>query len=194
MGNNRANANANQKDAGRLLGRGSKILGLAALAHARGQRAGTGPWHTLSKEIVAASEEVLEALEQEPDPTLLEAVIRAAMAPNPATAAPTWAETLWRDPLALSRVGTAVDSERLAPALGPKCNNSSDRQKGLAALAVALSRSIDGLRALAENLPEEDRDAVVRMASLAAVVVEPGEPTRMRADIRKIIKEEIGGG
>ncbi len=184
------NKDENQMDARRLLGRGGRILGLAALAHAQGRRQGAEPWHVLPADTVAAAEEVLLALEEELDPALLEAVIRAAMSEKPATAAPSWAEPLWRDPGALSRVGAAVDSKRLAPAFGPRLPDPSDREKGLAALAVALCRSVDGLRALAERLPEEDRDLALRMTYLAGVTVEPGDPSRMRAEMRRILKEE----
>ena len=69
----------NQTDVRRLLGRGGRILGLAALAHAQGRRPGAEPWHVLPADTVAAAEEVLIALEKELDPALLEAVIRAAM-------------------------------------------------------------------------------------------------------------------
>ncbi|MCP4679629.1 MAG: hypothetical protein GY854_29885 [Deltaproteobacteria bacterium] len=190
MGNGSLKTDENQTDARRLLGRGGRILGLAALAHAQGRRPGSEPWHVLSADTVAAAEEVLIALEKEMDPALLEAVVRAAMGEKPATAAPSWAEPFWRDPQALSRIGAAVDSKCLAPAFGPRLPEPSDREKGLAALAVALCRSVDGLRALAEHLSEEERELVLRMTYLAGVTVEPGEPSRMRADMRRILKEE----
>ncbi len=194
MVRNQSEEDKNQMSAARLLSRGGRILGLAALAHARGQRAGFGPWYALCPETIAATEEVLHALDQRPDPKLLEAVVRAAMAPAPATAAPRWAEPLWRDPRALSRVGAAVDSKYLAPALGIGRHDLSDRLRGLAALAVALSRSLDGLCALAEHLPQTEKGEIVRMASLAAAVVNPGEPTQMKAKIRRILKEEQASG
>ncbi len=194
MGNAQSKASSLQLDARRLLGRGGRTLGLAAIAHARGQQSGRGPWHVLSADTIAAAEEVLSALEQQPDPVLLEAAVRAAMSPKPATAAPTWAAPLWRDPMMLSRVGASLETSQLSSALGLKQTDPSDREKGLAALAVALSRSLDALRAFADYLPEDDRDCVFRMGCLASVSVEPGEPSGLRARLRHVLKKAVEHG
>ncbi len=194
MGNTKSKAGSLQLDARRLLGRGGRTLGLAAVAHARGQQPGQGPWHVLSADTIAAAEEVLSALAQQPDPALLEAAVRAAMGPKPATAAPSWAAPLWRDPMMLSRVGALFETSQLSSALGPKQTDPSDREKGLAALAVALSRSLDALRAFAEYLAEDDQDSVFRMGCLASVSVEPGEPSELRTELRRLLKENTEHG
>jgi hypothetical protein len=175
----------------KLLSRGGRILAVAAMAHIDGQRPGQGPWHTLSPENLAAVEEVLYMLSRVRTPSVLEAVIRAAMAPEPATAAPKWAEPLWRNPALISRVGKSFDAKSLAPALGPKCADPSDREKGIAAIAIAMCRSSDGLQALVEMLPEEDGAQLMRMARLAHVNVEPKEPSTIRAEVRRLLKDEI---
>ena len=176
--------------AARLLGRSGRVLGLAAVAHVHGQRSGKGPWHVLSPETIAATEEILLLLEQGPKKAVLEAVLEAALAPEPATAAPGWTEPVWRDPLALSRLGKALDVKRLAPALGPGNTDPSDREKGLAGIALALCRSSDGLAALAAHLEKDDRLDLKRMACLAQVLVEPHEPTQMRDEIRRLLRED----
>ncbi len=176
--------------AAKLLGRGGRVLGLAAVAHVHGQRAGKGPWNVLSPEIVAATEEILLLLEQGPKKAVLEAVVEAALSPEPATAAPRWTEPLWRDADALSRLGKVLDIRTLTPALGPRRADPSDREKGLAGVALALCRSSDGLCALAERLPEDDGSKLKCMASFAQTVVEPREPTRMRDELRRLLKED----
>ena len=163
-------------------------MGLAVLARARGQRAGAGPWHVLAADFKAAAEEVLLSLEQAPDPELLEAVVQAAMGPEPATAAPSWAAPFWRKSSVLKMVGKEINEKRLAPVLGSRYTDASDRLKGLAALAVAMSRSLESLRALAEYLPVAQGQELVRMGNLAQAVVESGEPTRMRAELKRLLK------
>ncbi len=180
--------------AGQLLGRGSRALGLAALAHGRGQRPGAGPWHVLGKEMVGAVEEVLLSLEKGPEPKQLEAAIRATMAPRPATASPRWAEPLWRDPTALKTLGAALETVSLTPALGPRFKDPSDVEKGLAGLAIAFSRSLDSLGALADNLTELDRNKAVRMGYLAQTLVGPREPSKMRAFIKQFVTKELSRG
>jgi hypothetical protein len=184
-----ADSDSERTDAARLLSRGGRILAVAALAHIGGQRAGQGPWHTLPPETISAAEEILYLLGRTGNPTVLEAVVRAAMAPEPATAAPKWAKPLWREPSSISRLGSSIDKKRLVPALGPRYGGPSNREKGLAAVAVALCRSSDGLQALAERLPEKDGSELKRMASLAQALVEPKEPTAMRAEVRRLLKD-----
>jgi len=176
-----------QRRAARLLSRGGRILGLAAVAYARGQRAGTGPWYALPAETVAAVEEVLLVLENEEDPELLEAVVCAALSPEPSTAAPSWAEPLWRDPAALTEVGRAVDDELTKPVLGSGEANPPPRLKGMAALAMALCRSPDGLAALAARLPGDEGPEVVRLACLAGA-----EPMGRIVKARELRSGELG--
>jgi hypothetical protein len=56
-------------------------------------------------------------------------------------------------------------------------------------LAVALGRSIDAVEAVGRRLTGEDRQALVRMARLACVRVDPGQPTRVRAAIKRALGE-----
>ncbi|MDD5306201.1 MAG: hypothetical protein PHU25_02660 [Deltaproteobacteria bacterium] len=177
----------------RLLRRGGRILGLAALAHARGRRAGEGPWHVLPAETAAAVEEVLAVIEAGPDPESLTRAVRAAMGPQAATAAPSFAARAWENPDALERLGEALDRSDVAAALSPTDHAPSARRKALAALAVALSRSPDAAAAVAERIAASDGDALARMACLAGAVVGPGEPSRMRARIRRILEEAPHG-
>ncbi len=185
---------AAQKEWGYLLGRGSRALGLAALAHAHGQRPGVGPWHVLAKEMVGAAEEVLASLGKGPDPKLLEMAIRAAMAPEPATASPKWAEPLWQDPTALRKLGTAIGNDSLVSTIGKRFKDPSDIEKGLAGLAIAFSRSLDSLAALVEHFTELDRKKALRMGCLAQTVVGPGEPSKMRAFIKQFVQNELSRG
>jgi hypothetical protein len=176
-------------DESRLLRRGGLVLGLAALAHARGRRAGQGAWHVLPAETAAAAEEVLAVIEAGPGPAGLARAVRAAMGPEPATAAPSWAAPAWKEEDALDRLGEALGRNEVAAALGPADRAPPARRRALAALAVALSRSPDAAAAVAGRFGASDRDALVRMACLAGAVVGPGEPSRMRARIRMLFEE-----
>jgi hypothetical protein len=176
-------------DAARLLGRGGEALGLAAVAHARGQWAGRGPWFVLTPELSGAAEEILASLEERPSPRLLRTVIKAVMRDKPATAAPGWATPLVDDQSILSGLGASIEIEKLRPALGTLAGDLTAQQKGLAAFAVALCRNLDSLYALAELLPREYREQFTRMGTLAHVLVEPGDPMNMRADLKERLKE-----
>jgi hypothetical protein len=173
----------------KLLARGSRILGIAALAHARGD----GRWHVLSAETIAATEEILSYLEQKPDSVVLEAVIGAALASEPATQPPSWSKPLFHNQPMIERIGALIDASRLRAALGARHASPTDRLKGLAALAIGLCRSLDSLGALAQNLPVEDRAELMPMGYLAHTLVEPGEPSTMRSDIRRIMREVSHG-
>jgi hypothetical protein len=177
-----------------LLSRGGQVLGLAALAHAEGHRPGKGDWHVLSPALRAAANQVIAYLEQDPDPGVLETVINAAMSPEPATRAPAWAETLIDNPDNIERVGSLIDVQALAPALGDRVPEPSSRQKCLAALALGLCRSPDRLAAVAERLPDGDGTHVLRMGCLAGALVESGRPTEMRARLKAIVKEQASHG
>lgn len=178
--------------AARLLGRGGRVLGLAALAHARGQRAGAGPWYVLGPETVAAAEQLLSILEEGGDPESLAAAVGAAMGPEPATAAPSWVVRLLARDRALDRVGERIEPLELAPALerGMATDELSARARGLAALAVGLCRSIDRVEAVCRGLELGEGRALRRMSRLAGVQVAPGQPTRVCRAIRRLGLEE----
>jgi hypothetical protein len=173
----------------KLLARGSRILGIAALAHARGN----GRWYVLSPETTAAADEILGYLEAQTDSAVLETVIGAALAPEPATRPPSWSELLFNNRPAIEQIGALTKETELRAALGPHCSSPSNRLKGLAALAIGLSRSPDSLGALAENLPSQDRTDLMRMGYLAQTLVEPGEPSKMRLKLRRIVNEVSHG-
>ncbi len=186
-----------QRRVARLLGRGGQALGLAATAHARGQRGGRGPWYVLAPETIAAAEQVLVALEEGGDPESLELAVGAAMATAPATAAPSWAAASWSAPGALDRIGRAVTDAAIAPALPHRSASAADlddRARGLAALAVALGRSVDGVQALAARLPAADGRLLLRMAGVAGARVAPGDPSRMRAWLKAELAAEPTDG
>jgi hypothetical protein len=163
------------------------MLGLAAVARAHGQQAGAGPWHVLPPETVAAAEQLLGVLEEPGDSDSVAMAVSAALAPGPATAAPTWAAGAWERPDGLEAIGARARSPDLIPALGDAVDQADMRKRGLAALAVALCRSIDGVEALGAKLGGEDSAALVRMARLAGALVGPGQPTRVRGSIREIL-------
>ncbi len=172
-----------------LLARGSRILGIAALAHARGN----GHWYVLSPEIVAATNDILGYLEAQPDSALLEAVVGAALAPKPATRPPSWSKQLTGNPPAIEQLGAMTDEAQLQAALGSSCSSPSNHLKGLAAVAIGLCRSIDSLEAFAQNLSSQDRTALMRMGYLAQTLVQPGDPSTMRSFIRRIVNEASNG-
>jgi len=178
------------KDAtSRLLARGGRALGIAAVAHARGQRAQKGPWHVLSRDIAAAAEQILGELETEVTPSALSAAIGAAMGETPATAEPAWATPLARDPEAFARLGRAAAASW--PAGFPIEEPEGERERGVALVALALCRSVDAVRALAVKLAAEDGLALVRTARLYQAVARPGEPSAVRAAVRAAL--EPGG-
>lgn len=178
--------------AARLLGRGGRVLGLAALAHARGQQAGVGPWYVLGPELVAVAEQVLSILEEGGEPESVAAAIGAAMGPEPATAPPAWTAQLLLRERALARVGQRIEPRELAPALarGASADELDPRTCGLAALAVGLCRSVDRIEAVCRQLEPDEQRALRRMSRLAGVQVEPGQPTRVRRAIRRLGLEE----
>lgn len=167
---------------------------LAALAESRGQRAGKGEWRVLCPEMAAAVEEIMLILERTEDQSSIERAVLAAMGPDPATASPSWAEPLWRDPDALERLGAALDASALSCAVGHGRKLASDRDKGVAAAAIALCRSLDSLKALSLKLPEQDQDKIMRMGHLAQVASKPGEPSRVRAEVRRILGQGESDG
>jgi hypothetical protein len=150
-----------------------------------------GPWYVLSPHIRASAEELLLHLEKyaHVDENMLESVIIAAMDEPPCTAAPCWAEPLWADSDALAFVGASFSRPELVSALGQNRSSATPRHRGLAAVAIALSRGLDGLRSLAEKLPISDGRLIVKMGYLASCTVSPTEPSRVRYRIKKLLRE-----
>ena len=157
----------------------------AAVAHARGYRAGANRWNVLSEENIAATDQILRVIEDGVAPRDMAVAIESAIEKKPATAPPSWANRVWAEPDVIPEIGAAVDDSILPSAAG------DDREKGLAALAIATCRSLDGAEALAVRLPGEDDEKLLRMARLAQATVEAGEPSEMRSRIRALL---AGGG
>jgi hypothetical protein len=180
-------------DVARLLARGGRVLGLASLAYARGQRSGQGPWYVLPPEMVAATEEIIGALERGAEAGALAAAVGLAMGPEPATAAPAWAGALVENTDALEALGRGIGRADLDPAL-PRAEGGTrldDRSAGLAAVAIAFCRSVDVVEDLCRVLGLAEGSSLRRMSRLANAVVVPGQPTRMRRAIRRQLE---GGG
>jgi hypothetical protein len=173
----------------RLLARGGRALGTAAIAHARGQRAQKGPWHVLSRDLAAAAEQILGELEADVPPGALAAAVGAAMGEMPATSEPFWTAPLVHDPEAFARVGRAAAASW--PAGFPMEAPADDRERGVVMVALALCRSVDAARALAAKLGAEDGRTLVRAARLCQTLARPGEPSAMRAAVRNSL--EPGG-
>lgn len=173
-----------------LLARGGAALTLAVVAHSKIiEDRGREPWQVLSPEIVAAAEQAYAALAVDPDPALLALALQSALCRRPMTALPEWMAPITREPACVSYLGRHVQDSKLTPALGRLRSASSDREKGLAALALALCRRQDTLRTLASRLPETtDARLLTRMGLLAYVLAVPGEPSAMRGEVRKLIK------
>lgn len=168
----------------RLLARGGRPLGLAAVAFARGQRPGEGPWYALAPELVAPAEEVLSGIGRERDPAVLSAALAAALGPDPATAAPGWLGPL--DRVALERLAEAPGLGAPPPALERECEAPSDR--GLWALALAFCRNPDAVAAVAARLEDAPgASLLVRWSRLAQILARPGDPSRARRRIREIL-------
>jgi hypothetical protein len=179
-----------REDVTRLLARGGRILGLAAVAHARDGAAGTGSWSVLGEETAAAADEILAVLSGPVHPGAMAMAIGAAMSRSPATAPPAWAEPVWRDPSWLARIGGQISLAGGVPSVGSP--GATDRSTGIAALAMAVCRSMDGALALARKLPPADGAELARRARLAGCVAEPGEPSRIRVAIKGML--EAGRG
>ena len=176
-----------------LLGRGGTVLGIAAMAHARGHRTMVGRWSALSRETRAAVEQVLGVLEQTRDFDIIHCAVMKTMSNEKVVAPPKWAKAIAQDPEILARLGSALNDASVKPALGQGDRALTPRQKGLAAMAVALCRNQDTLLALAESMPEEDASVMMRMARLAQATVAPGEPSSVRGRLRALLKELRGG-
>ena len=177
--------------ADQLLARGSKVLGLASVASACGQRAGKGPWYVLSKEITGPAEEVLTALQKKPDPVLLEAAVRAAMSKEPATSPPSWSEPLLSGGDVIDRFGGTIEKKDIEKVAGKARDTGSPRVRGLAALAIAFCRSRDAVEAISRLFEEEEKRAVREMGAFAGAVVDPMEPTSMRERLKTFLSRDI---
>jgi len=194
MSDSDSRSDHDQLQAARLLARGARILGLSAVAWSRGQRSSRGPWYVLGPHSVAAAEEILQVFEENIEPNLLEAVVKAAMDHRPATVAPSWCAPLERDPELLDILGRELRDPLPSDIFGRQNRSPSHRERGMAALALALCRSLDGLRSLALKLPDSDADRLLRMGHLAQVTVGPGEPTRIRSLVKQVLKREASHG
>jgi len=181
-----------KEDTSRLLARGGRALGIAAVAYARGQRAQKGPWHVLSPEIAAAAEQILGELEAEVPAQALAAAVGAAMGEAPATAEPAWTAPLVHHPDEFARVGR--NAAAIWPSDFPLDSPDGDRERGLALVALALCRSVDAARALAAQLGAEDGRALVRSARLYQALARPGEPSAVRAAVRAALEREDPDG
>jgi hypothetical protein len=174
----------------RLLARGGRTLGIAAVAMARGQRPGEGPWHALAPDLVAAAEEVLAAVGEERDPAVLAAALEAALGPRPANAAPAWLGTL--DEAALGRIAAVLGDLPLPAAL--RFDRAGAADPALWALSLALCRNPDTVLAVADGLGPGDLGArLLGWSRLAQAVARPGEPSRMRRRLRTLLAAGTAG-
>jgi hypothetical protein len=172
-------------DVSRLLARGGRILGLAAVAHSCGPGNAATRWYVLSPETRAAAGKIVDVLEGGVDRRALSAALAAALGSGPATSCPGWAEPLVERPELIEKIGGLVEvNPEIARSEGEV---PDDRLMGLAALGMALCRSIDGVTALADRLPEEDGATLVRLSRFAQAVALPNEPSAVRARAREVI-------
>jgi hypothetical protein len=173
-----------------LLGRGGAMLTLAAVAYSRGYRPETvGQWVVLSKEMQAQAEQILSAVARNPFPEVLEQALECALTSSSQTALPSWLLPIYREPSALSFIGCNMEIQKLHASLGNVRSAPSDREKGLAATALALCRLQDTLHSLSRRMPSfEDERMLMRMGRLAYVRAAGGEPSAMRAEIRRLLK------
>lgn len=177
-------------DINRLLARGGRILGLAALAHASGPCSSGKRWHVLSPETAAAADQILSVIEGGVEPLSLAAALGAAMGEGPATSCPGWVLPVIEDPGLIDLIGREVPPRvGLAPSEG---EGNSERIAGLASLGMALCRSLDAVMAVAERLEREDGEALVRLSRLAQAEARPNEPSEVRAMIRRLIEGAHG--
>lgn len=180
---------ADEQAAKGLVGRGSAMLALAATAHARGHRAVVDKWHVLSPQMKASAEQVLHVIEKGVSPELLTAAIQRAMSGEPITAVPKWAVPITNHPEVLSVIAADLPDDLVAPALPGNAAEVDAHTRGLAALAVSLCRSRDTLTAIAATLPKADRNGVLRMSRLAQATVASGEPSRIRGELKRRLKD-----
>ena len=177
-----------------LLGRGGSSLLVAAVARARGIRVGQRRWHVLAPDIVASVEQVLTFLEREQvSEAWLELAVHQALKGDAIASVPGWLRPVADREDALSLLGDRIATEELRSALGYRMCHPSQRQKGVAAVAIALSRMQDTLDTLCRMLSSTDGALLARMGRLAAARVEGGEPTRMRMRVREALKELTHG-
>ena len=174
-----------------LLGRGGTVLTLAVLARAGSRDGQRMPLSSLAPEMRAAVDQVRRVLETAPASDTLSAAIAHALSYEPAVALPTWLRPVLKDPGSLSRLGAAFEVSDLQTSLGPCRSAPSDREKGPAALAVALCRRQDTLSTLAARFASETDGALLSvMGRLAAVTASPGEPSTVCGTVRRILKGE----
>lgn len=173
-----------------LLSRGGRPLGLAAVALAKGQRPGEGPWYALAPDLVNATEKALAALERERDPAVLSAALSAALGPEPAGGAPDWIGTI--DRAALGELSGAPALADPPLAVRSECDGTVAR--GLWSLAMAFCRNPDTVAAVAGRLePAVMGELFVRWSRLAGVTARPGEPSRLRRRLRALVAGERSG-
>ena len=174
-------------DVSRLLARGGRILGLAAVAHSSATRDPGQGWYVLSPEIASAAEGILGVLRGGVGKGSLGAAIGAAMGSGPATACPGWAEPLVDRPSLLKEIGRRV---RVNPEVARSEGRPvDDRLCGLAAIGMALCRSVDSAAALARRLPPADGEILMRLSRYAQAVAEPNEPSETRSRIREALRD-----
>jgi hypothetical protein len=176
----------------RLLSRGGRALGLAAVAVAHGQRPGCGPWHALAPDMVASAEEVMAAVGEERNPAILATALDAALGPEPTSAAPAWLGVLDED--ALGRI-TAALSGSAKPLRGDgEARFAAD--PALWALALAFCRNPDAALAVARCVEDAAAgERLARWSRLAQAIAGPGEPSRMRRRLKALLAAgEAGDG
>ncbi|MFO8074287.1 MAG: hypothetical protein R6V85_20690 [Polyangia bacterium] len=176
------------EDYSRLLARGGRILGLAALAAARGRRAESGRWHVLSADTAAAADQVLSALEDLAGSPRFSAAVAAAMSEQPATAPPSWSEPVLSGEVPLEAAGRRISRGDIGAALGRGDDGGDPRTRALAALGLALCRSPDAVRAVGARLGGDDSEMLERTSRLAQARSAPGDPSRIRRELRAAIE------
>jgi hypothetical protein len=176
-----------------LLGRGGRMLALAAVAHARGFTRGVDEWCVLSPQLSATAYQVMEVIEAGVDPGLVAWALGRALEGEPVTAIPSWIRPALENDELASRIGETIDDELLLPALSPGQRLSKGTQRWVAALAVAFCRSFDSLKALTAKMPRADGEAALRMSRLAQATVSSGAPSKLRHELKRLVKELRSG-
>ncbi len=175
-----------------LLSRGGAILAAAVAAYSRGITPNTPKqWSVLSPSNRAAIEEILEVLSLGVSHLDLKQALQSSFSKYPNTSLPLWIVPVYQEENILSVIGQNWKTSDLKIALGVSRSNPSDREKGLAAVAIALCRLHDTLLTLSYRLPSEEGSLLIRMGRLAGVLAEPSFPSNFRNRIKIILKGTI---
>lgn len=167
-------------DTSRFLSKGGVILGIAAYSHARHLDCGK----FLGPALFEPATRLLEASTVPGDVFNLADAVRVATSQAVPVALTSFVQRCATDTALRAYVGDNISLQWPPGSDAPADGAPAGAEGGLIALAISVCRNSDLIHTVAALVEKEARSRFLDAAKVAAVLVAPGEPSRVRSQLK----------